>query len=376
MKDICIIIPTIRDFGVFAKYVANARDHGFDTKRFHVLFITEDFCDKNPMSKLLRDLNIYGDVLNESDRNAWFKENELGAYSSVIPKRSHAETSFGLLWMWKNKEFEYGFFIDDDTEPHPDFDFFGEHMKNLELNGNVLEVSSDKGWVNVLFENFKKHRLYPRGYPYSCSGEKITIRETVAKNVVASQGLWTNVPDLDAVRILMDGDLNGQAKTRLSASDFEKNFIVKKGNYLTICSMNLAFRRDVIPAFYQLPMDDNPWRIGRFDDIWSGILLKKVCDGLGFQILSGSPLCIHNKAPRSTFKDIRSELAGIEISEYLYKVVDEVKIKSNSFFGAYSEIVSSILKKDLSKEPGWEFVKFVVEKMRIWLECIEVINSQ
>jgi len=39
--------------------------------------------------------------------------------------------------------------------------------------------------------------------------------------------------------------------------------------------MNLAFRREVIPAFYQLPMDDNEWEVGRFDDIWSGVFLNE-----------------------------------------------------------------------------------------------------
>ena len=368
-------MPTIRDFDVFAKYVENARKNGFDTERFHALFVTEDFCDKKPMERLLEDINVSGDVFNETDRNLWFKENDI-AHSSVIPRRSHAETSFGLLWMWKNREFKHGFFIDDDTLPHPNFDFFGQHMGNLDFNGKINEMSSDKNWVNVLFKNFSKHKLYPRGYPYSCTEEKTSQKEVEAKNIVVSQGLWTNVPDLDAVRILMDGDLNGQAKTRLSESDFDDSFIVKKGNYLTICSMNLAFKREIIPAFYQLPMDDNMWKIGRFDDIWSGILLKKICDVLGFQIVSGGPLCIHNKAPRSTFKDIKSELAGIEINEYFYKIVNEVRIKSSTFSEAYREIVSLMLEKDLSKEPGAEFVKFVAEKMRIWLGCIEAINTR
>jgi len=44
--------------------------------------------------------------------------------------------------------------------------------------------------------------------------------------------------------------------------------------------MNLAFRQEVVPAFYQFPMDDNRWDVGRFDDIWSGLTLKRACDVL------------------------------------------------------------------------------------------------
>lgn len=71
--------------------------------------------------------------------------------------------------------------------------------------------------------------------------------------------------------------------------------------------MNLAFKREIIPAFYQLLMDYNPWRIGRFDDMWTGIFLKRGADALGKAFVTGYPLCQHNKAARSTFKDLNAE---------------------------------------------------------------------
>ncbi len=110
------------------------------------------------------------------------------------------------------------------------------------------------------------------------------------------------MPDLDAVRILMDGDLEGQAQTRTDFDDFDGDFVAEPGQYLTVCSMNLAFEREVIPAFYQLPMDDNEWEVGRFDDIWSGVFLKRAADVLGKDIVTGYPLCEHNKAARPTFE--------------------------------------------------------------------------
>jgi len=87
----------------------------------------------------------------------------------------------------------------------------------------------------------------------------------------------------------MDGDLEGQAQTRTTADDFGSDFVAARDNYLTVCSMNLAFRREVIPAFYQLPMDDNEWEVGRFDDIWSGVFLKRACDVLGKRISQRRP---------------------------------------------------------------------------------------
>ncbi|HKL30674.1 MAG TPA: hypothetical protein VJ898_15580, partial [Natrialbaceae archaeon] len=177
----------------------------------------------------------------------------------------------------------------------------------------------------VLYQNADEHDLYPRGYPYGAMDETVETRTADVEQgqVVASQGLWTNVPDLDAVRILMDGDLQGQAETRTTADDFERDFVAEPGNYLTVCSMNLAFRRKVVPAFYQLPMDDNRWEIGRFDDIWSGVFLKRAADLLGKHVHNGSPLCRHDKAPRSTFGDLTNEAPGLELNEHLWRIVDE-----------------------------------------------------
>ncbi len=181
------------------------------------------------------------------------------------------------------QRFERGVFIDDDTLPHDDADFFGTHMANLDYEGELESVRSDEQWVNVLYQNEDEHGLYPRGYPYAAMDETVATEATQVNDVVASQGLWTNVPDLDAVRILMDGDLQGQAQTRTEKSDFTGDFVADPGQYLTVCSMNLAFEREVIPAFYQLPMDDNEWSVGRFDDIWSGVFLKRGRDVLGNQ---------------------------------------------------------------------------------------------
>ncbi|OYR72266.1 alpha-1 4-glucan-protein synthase, partial [Halorubrum sp. E3] len=308
--DICVIVPTIREYECLREYVANARDHGFDVSRLHFVLVTEDFCDVEEMRALLSDLDVSGEVFDGSRREEWYEANGVAEYGHVVPAASHAETSFGLLYMWADDSFEYGLFIDDDTLPHDDEDYFGRHMENLAFGGEIERVRSDEGWVNVLYQNADEHGLYPRGYPYSAMDEVVETDTVDVEpgEVVASQGLWTNVPDLDAVRILMDGDLEGQAQTRTTADDFGSDFVAARGNYLTVCSMNLAFRREVIPAFYQLPMDDNEWDVGRFDDIWSGLFLKRACDVLDKRIYNGDPLCEHNKAARSTFDDLANEV--------------------------------------------------------------------
>jgi hypothetical protein len=375
--DTCVVVPTIREHECVRDYVANAREHGHADRLFFVL-VTEDFCDADAMRAMLDDLDVPGAVFDESDRHDWYADEGIEDYGHVVPAASHAQTSFGLLYMWAN-EFDIGFFIDDDTLPH-DTDFFGGHYENLAHEGPVTEVRSadaDQRWVNVLYQNFDDHGLYPRGYPYAAMGgghETETV-ELARGDVVASQGLWTNVPDLDAVRILMDGDLRGQAQTMTSREDFGEDFVVAPGHYTTVCSMNLAFRREVVPAFYQLPMDDNDWDVGRFDDIWSGVFLKRAADLLGKRVLTGRPLCEHNKAPRSTFDDLNNEVPALELNEHVWRVVDDAGAEADTFRGAFAAMADALADGEFDDWNNGEFLNFVGEHMRDWLTCLDALGD-
>lgn len=375
MKDICVIVPTIREYGVMRRYFANARQHGFNLGRVHVLLVTEDFCDTKAMEAMLVEERVSGEVFTQKGRDAWFAQHGLEAYADLIPRRSHAETSFGLLWMQAHPQYRYGFFIDDDTLPEDAHDYFGTHMRNLEQPQELDVVSSDKRWVNVLHQTFPRHGLYPRGYPYSAMGETVSRTRGRTGTVVCSQGLWTNVPDLDAVRILMDGDMNGQARTRTMMSDFTGNFVAAPGHYLTVCSMNLAFRREVIPAFYQLPMDDNPWKIGRFDDIWSGVFLKRAADARGEQIVTGHPVCQHNKAPRSTFKDLSAEVPALELNEYLWQILEGSPVRGATYAELMTEMAAAVEGVDPKKHVNGDYLAYMARAMRRWVECCEKLGG-
>ncbi|MFB6075443.1 MAG: alpha-1 4-glucan-protein synthase [Haloarculaceae archaeon] len=371
--DVCVVVPTIRNHECVREYVANARAHGFDADRLYVALVTESSCPTGEMRAMLADLGVDGAVFDEADRHAWLAERDAAEYAHLIPAASHAQTSFGLLYLWA-EDFEYGVFIDDDTAPHGDVDFFGTHLANLACEGTVEGVASDERWVNVLYQSADDLDLYPRGYPYGAMDETVETEPVEVEDVVASQGLWTNVPDLDAVRILTDGDLRGQARTRTRAEHFPRDFVAREGQYLTVCSMNLAFRREVVPAFYQLPMDDNPWDVGRFDDIWSGLFLKRACDVLGKQIYNGRPLCAHNKAPRSTFSDLTGEVHGLELNEHIWEVVDGAGADAESYAGVFAAIADALAEGEFDDWENGAFLNHCGEYMRDWLDCLETLR--
>lgn len=357
-------------------YFANARQHGFDLSRVHVLLVTEDHCDVPGMERLLAGEGVSGEVFDARRRATWLAEREAGAFEDLIPRKSHAETSFGLLWMMANPSFEFGMFVDDDTVPFDEHDWFGAHLANLHATAPLRTLESSTRWVNVLHEAHDRHKLYPRGYPYAAMREEYRETRERPTRVVASQGLWTDVPDLDAVRILMDGDLNGQARTLTTSSDFGTQFAAARGHYLTVCSMNLAFRREVIPAFYQLPMDDNPWRIGRFDDIWSGLFLKRAADALGGTVVTGAPLCRHLKAPRSTFKDLAAEAPALDLNEHLWKVADSAPADGAAGWDEAARALAETLEKgDFAKYSNGAFLNYVGERFRRWVDACEKLEG-
>lgn len=371
-----VVIPSVRNPKVISDYVKNARIYGFDTNSLFFLILIENFSDKLSYVNELKVNDLEGVVLNQKDRDKFLADKKIIKFNKLIPKRSHAETSFGLIYLALNKEFEYGFFIDDDTKPDNNYNFFEQHINNLNFTGKITEVSSNFKWVNVLYQNFSRTKLYPRGYPYSKMGEDIKLKPVKLnkKSIWVSQGLWTNIPDLDAIRILMDGDLNGQAKTILNRNDFKENFTVAKENFLTVCSMNLAFRRSVIPFFYQLPMDDNPYKIGRFDDIWSGLIAKKVLDSLDKRIISGFPLCQHNKAPRSTFKDINSEAPGYESNEYISRDLSKLNLNQDSSTSIVDNTIKIAI--NLRDKGSTDFIRYCGGKLLEWANLINKIYEE
>ena len=194
--DVCVIVPTIREYECLRDYVGNARENGFDVSRLHFVLVTEDFCDVEEMRAMLDDLDVSGEVFDGSRREAWYEANDVAEYGHVVPAASHAETSFGLLYMWADESFDYGVFIDDDTLPHDDVDYFGRHMENLAFGGEIERVRSDEDWVNVLYDEADEHGLYPRGYPYSAMDETVETDSVAvdAGDVVASQGCGRTSP--------------------------------------------------------------------------------------------------------------------------------------------------------------------------------------
>jgi hypothetical protein len=123
-------------------------------------------------------------------------------------------------------------------------------------------------------------------------------------------------------------------------------------------------------------MDDNEWEIGRFDDIWSGLTLKKAADMLDKSLVNGFPLCVHNKAKRSTFDDLNNEVPALELNEHFWEALAEAPDSADDYVEAYEEMVAAVDAYDFSEYANSEFIDFTVEKMRGWLDAVRALDPE
>jgi len=242
---------------------------------------------------------------------------DFGRYEWIFPRKNAGIRSYGF-WKAYTLGADIIITLDDDCYPAEDR-FVKQHLDNLSRK-------APHGWVNTYpHPDF----VYTRGIPYG-------IRE--ARPVMISHGLWTNKIDLDGKTEIQHPNLN------LPTYSPFLQFIPQHA-YFPMCSMNLAFRREVTPLMYFSLMGADPegalWGYDRFDDIWAGIFAKKIIDHLGWSVVNGSPFVEHRKAS-DPHKNLRKEKRGIGVNELLWKKVDEVRLTKKTPAECYVELAQNV----------------------------------
>lgn len=310
------------------------------------------------------------------EREEWFKSKfgqSYQKYLRLIPERCHAETSFGFLKAYEDGA-EVILELDDDVKPSKGF--IEDHIENLFSESGVTVKAPGK-WYNTI-ENLilnVSQIIFPRGHPYdpTCRNEDYVWIDRGGKCVL-NMGLWKGHPDLDALTILYYGGLDGKCLIE-SVGHKRDKVILEKGTYFGVCSMNTSFLSKVVPAFYQLYMNFNG--IDRFDDIWSGVFLKKIADHIGDKLCLGKPSGKHVKRNRSVFSDLLKEVSGLEMNEHLWKICETVDFSAKSYADCYLELADH-LNKNLNvltkRREHMEFWKVQIENMQKWIEVIDKIS--
>lgn len=256
-------------------------------------------------------------VFNWGDR-----ERLLGDHQCAIPRRNGACRDLGFVVAWKEAdEDEIVVALDDDCLVEQE-DFVSRVERALSRDHRP-EAHVDGLHFNVLdcYRDVPDH-LYPRGFPYSARGgyRRCRFEPGASGDVTFSLGLWRDVFDVNAI-----DKINGPQFAFPDAHLHFDSVLVPAGKLVSVCSMNMHFRRSVIPAVYQLPMHVEVmphWVIDRYGDIWGGFILKVLMDKRGERMAVGAPLIRHVKdgnVQRNTWQEHLCHLVNDEFIEILFE---------------------------------------------------------
>jgi len=279
---------------------------------------------------------------------------DLGKDAWIIPRRTSAIKSYGFLRAYAGGA-DYIWTLDDDCFPDRGY----EYPYVASVIRLLQRDQPDDSWFNTI----ANAGLYPRGYPYGIRQDR--------QPVMIHHGLWSGVPDLDGITALEHHKLRLKTKHETER--------VPTGRFFPMCGMNLAFRAEITPAMYFMlqgrmrntehsPVTDatRPLPFDRFDDIWAGLFVKKVCDHLGYAVTTGGPSIYHTKESDPTQRVIK-EGPGIAIHELLWRHVEAADLTGcDSVRSCYVKLADDL---DLFQPSGFEaYFGKLAEAMRTWAE--------
>ena len=240
----------------------------------------------------------------------------------------------------------------------------------LKVSGDII-ISLDDDCYPITHQSMQMHvdnlnsSKKENCWQYSCSYKTRGVPYYQYKknvNIVISHGLWKQNPDLDAIQTMSYGT-EPEGK-------FEGEKIISSGKYYPMCSMNFAFIKKIIPLMYFPLMGQNE-PFDRFDDIWAGILSKKVLDHLGLRVWSGQPYVRHIRASNA-IKNLVKEASGIEMNEMLWKVVDRVQLEHTTFEECYCDLSDKLDFSDIiMTDKQRKYFNKLKKAMKVWVSLCQ-----
>lgn len=282
---IAVCVPTVRQEAIRDFLDAwSPHWHNGDGSSVRVhLFVHEDSARKTfdlaPRPRLTVFHTAHDDI-----------ERELGSSQWIIPRASGACRSFPMYMAWK-AGCEYIITLDDDCHPQP-----GEGARFLP--GHLASFKIDRWFRTIAGDD-------PRGIPYERLGQ-LPVR--------INHGLWSEVPDLDGPTSLV------RMREPRHVALRSGHEVVPPGMAFPLCAMNVCYHRSIVPAAYNLLMGLESVGLDRFDDIWSGIFLKRILDYMGWYATTGEPFVRHMKRSNA-FTNLRKEALGIQIHEQIWDYI-------------------------------------------------------
>jgi hypothetical protein len=264
--------------------------------------------------------------------------------------------------------------LDDDNWVKED-DWYAAHAI-VGTTVTLESAESDSKWWNpcrMMDTDPPGHVLYPRGHPYGRRHLPDDETRTIsAGRVVLNAGLWLLDPDVDSLTRLTDPS----RCTRLN----EERVMLAPGTWAAINTQNTAFHREVLPAFYFVPITARlgGFLVERYGDIWAGLFCRKAIDRMGDRVTYGIPACDHRRNAHVLLKDLQLEFWSILITEELWQVLDGWSLSARTYAGLYDEIADRLAAHDWKSLPMAGEVKAyfgrMATAMKVWTQTTRALG--
>ncbi len=322
-KKVALVIPTIRNLDFLKSWKGEFGDC--------IGIIVEDHPQK--------EIKVPNKYFKKTYHFCWQDiDRELGKDNWIISRKNSGIRCFGFLKAWQ-MGVDTVITLDDDCYP-VNKNFVQQHVDNL-------SVKAPGKWQPTF-----PHPDYnfTRGFPYK-------IRNKYP--VVLSHGLWSGALDLDGI------SEKKQGRPKLAAYTLPLRQFIAPGQYFPMCVMNLAFKKEIIPLMFMPLMGEDSlgkkWGYDRFDDIWAGVMVKKIIDHLEWAVVAGSPLVEHRKKT-SINQCINREKAGLKENERFWQGIDKVTLESKTIKESYKELVQKV------NFPQTQYFNQLKQAMKIWID--------
>jgi hypothetical protein len=308
--------------------------NNFDSEEYDItLYLVDD----NKTKKLSIPENI------KNKHYCWKDiDKDLGDISWIIPRQSSACRSYGYYKAWQDDN-EYILTLDHDCFPTEYNTSITALIDNHLMAMNIKKEYSS--FFNVGGAYYPKHNLWTRGSPF---------RYRNPKSAAISVGGWDNNPDLDAVTQLENQN------PRLTVQKYLSN--VPKYMGVTICGMNILFKKDTIPISYFL-LQGPAWGIDRWDDIWFGLFFKKIADKYDMPVCINGYAKIYHDRASDPFKSLYPEGIGYGANETLWDKLIEIQLEGDNILDSYISLSKELPITVLHSE---DYTKKLKEAMYLW----------
>jgi len=354
-----ITLTTINIPTVLEKYIRNIKQYGH--RQVDIIVVgdlkspagTKEYCES-----LVKKYSVSIQYLDTDDQvNYLSRFPELDKY---LPHNSFARRNIADLIAYE-EGYQSIIRVDDDNYPIEN-DFIDLH-NTFDTKVSTRVIATDVEWYNICEELVDKDKIpfYPRGFPYDKRWiETDTIVSEKNIEIKINAGLWLGDPDVDAITRLCK---------YIDAAEYKgthgERFALELGTWCPINTQNTAYSRDIIPAIFVPP------HVGRYDDIWSGYLTRKIMDHFGHYVTYGQPLLFQDRNEHNLWNDLENEVNGNVYTPHLIETLRAIDLKGTSYLECYYELAEGLMHE---LEENRSVFNGVIDGMKVWVQTLDKLN--